>query len=324
MPILDACRVEATSTLSSNCFFSVLVVFRVDRFAYQQLIGGARARPRARRWRAPPLICPPPMSIVGGGVAGLASALALLRAGRSVRLIEARTLGSGASPRQLRRDAEPRAAAGRAGHGAEGAEVDADAGRAAVRASRFRSRVVALADAFRPALQYARLGAQRPRQARHPRTFPATHPCLGRRTGARLRLPRFRRGLRLPYPETVQHDQQEFPLLRELGVQVEAIDGRAYEAMEPALMPGVVGAIRFRGDSMLRPDRYVDELARNVRALGGQIHESCALSGLQQGSLGWEIEAGGVRFSARNVVVAAGSWSPLLARTRSASDGCAA
>ena len=35
-----------------------------------------------------------------------------------------------------------------------------------------------------------------------------------------------------------------------------------YEAMEPALKPGVAGAMRFDGDAVLRPDRYVDELAR--------------------------------------------------------------
>ena len=76
------------------------------------------------------------------------------------------------------------------------------------------------------------------------------------------------------------HEQRELPLLRALGVAVEVIDGPAYEAQEPALLPGVAGALRFSGDAALRPDKYLAELARAVRERGGEIVEGCALHGL--------------------------------------------
>ena len=51
------------------------------------------------------------------------------------------------------------------------------------------------------------------------------------------------------------HGQRELPFLRELGIDAEVIDGGDYERQEPAVLPGVAGAIRFPGDAALRPDR---------------------------------------------------------------------
>ena len=78
-----------------------------------------------------------------------------------------------------------------------------------------------------------------------------------------------------------EHTQGEVDFLRELGVRVDVVDGPTYERIEPALKPGLAGAIRFDGDAVLRPDRYVAELARVVRERGGVIVEQCALEGVQ-------------------------------------------
>lgn len=111
-----------------------------------------------------------------------------------------------------------------------------------------------------------------------------------------------------------EHDQWEFPLLHALGVSAVVIEGREYEASEPAFKPGVAGAIRFSGDAMLRPDQYVAELARCVRERGGVIDEHRTLAGVR-------FEPGGVRIAtaqgdieAAQLVIAAGAWSPLLHR----------
>ncbi|KGM57005.1 amino acid dehydrogenase [Lysobacter arseniciresistens ZS79] len=110
-----------------------------------------------------------------------------------------------------------------------------------------------------------------------------------------------------------EHDQREIPLLGQLGIDVEVIDGAAYEAMEPAVKPGVAGAIRFTGDAVLRPDRYVAELARTVRERGGVVVEQAPLESLSATRDGVELRIGGEVVHAREVVLALGAWSPRLA-----------
>lgn len=115
-------------------------------------------------------------------------------------------------------------------------------------------------------------------------------------------------------PRRFEHGQRELDLLRGLGVDVDVIEGAAYEAQEPAMRPGVAGAIRFSGDAALRPDRYVAELARSVRARGGVIDEHCAVEGLARGRDWLEVRTAQGAISARDVVLATGAWSPRLAQ----------
>ncbi|MGH8079765.1 MAG: NAD(P)/FAD-dependent oxidoreductase [Lysobacter sp.] len=107
--------------------------------------------------------------------------------------------------------------------------------------------------------------------------------------------------------------QHELDLLREFGVRIELIDGAAYEAQDPAFKPGIAGVIRFDHDAVLRPDRYVAELARTVRARGGEIVEQCALRGAQSHPDGVELDTAHGRLRAREAVIALGAWSPQLA-----------
>ena len=107
---------------------------------------------------------------------------------------------------------------------------------------------------------------------------------------------------------------RELPMLRDLGMRYDVIDGTAFEAMEPALKPGVAGAIRFGGDAALRPDRYVAELARVARERGATIIENVPLHSLEKDSTGLRVvtERGEIR--AREVVIATGAWTPRIAR----------
>lgn len=105
------------------------------------------------------------------------------------------------------------------------------------------------------------------------------------------------------------------PTLREVGIEVEALDGRRVEAMEPALKTGVAGGFLNPGDAQLRPDRYVAELARLVRARGGRIEEWTSVESLECA----RGRVSGVRTSKgawrpREVVFALGAWSPLLGK----------
>jgi D-amino-acid dehydrogenase len=108
---------------------------------------------------------------------------------------------------------------------------------------------------------------------------------------------------------------RDYLLLRELGVPVELLDGAALRAKEPALKDGMAGGHWHSGDARLRPDRYVAELARAVRAAGGSIVEQSAVQGFR--SEGGRINAVGTaqgEIGADEVLLALGAWSPQIGR----------
>ncbi|KFL36852.1 NAD(P)/FAD-dependent oxidoreductase [Arenimonas donghaensis] len=111
-------------------------------------------------------------------------------------------------------------------------------------------------------------------------------------------------------PKALAHQQRELPLLAELGIAARVIDGDALVADEPALKPGLAGAIHFPGDAHLRPDRFTAELARIVREAGGVIEEDVRVSGFERGRNGIEaVQTSEGRRSAGKVLVAMGAWS---------------
>lgn len=105
-------------------------------------------------------------------------------------------------------------------------------------------------------------------------------------------------------------------LLQRLGIDCQQVRGDALRTLAPALNDRVVGGYLHPGDAHLRPDRYVAELARCVRAAGGRIVENTPARSLSRTGdrvTGIELEDGR-RWSAEAVLLAAGSWSPTLAR----------
>ncbi|MGB0133555.1 NAD(P)/FAD-dependent oxidoreductase [Dokdonella sp.] len=102
--------------------------------------------------------------------------------------------------------------------------------------------------------------------------------------------------------------------LSEVGIDVEVLDGRQIETMEPALKPGVAGGFLNPGDARLRPDRFVAELARLVRERGGMIEEEVCVESLtrERGRVA-SIQTSKGSYRPRDVVFALGAWSPKLA-----------
>lgn len=113
---------------------------------------------------------------------------------------------------------------------------------------------------------------------------------------------------------TLEHFAIELDALSELGIVSERIDGDAYSREETSLQPGVAGAVRFTGDARLRPDRFAAELARVCRALGGNLVEHCPVERVDFADDGVRIRCDGRAFAANDIVLAAGAWSPSLAR----------
>ena len=121
---------------------------------------------------------------------------------------------------------------------------------------------------------------------------------------------------------TVYRDAQAFDksawlpsMLTQAGLPVETLDGAQCRAREPVLNDSIVGGYFHPLDAHLRPDRYLAELARVVRENGGEICEATAVQGLrvERGRIE-RVVTDRAQFSGRDVVLALGSWSPLLAR----------
>jgi D-amino-acid dehydrogenase len=252
--------------------------------------------------------------VVGAGVIGLASALALLEAGRHVRVIDAGRIGGGASHGNCGTvtpsHAPPLAAPGMVG--------------VALRWMLTPDAPLYIKPRIDPTLWRWLLGFAARCNPRDWRTSATAKAAL--LNDSRARLAQWVRdyGLDCEFteagvdyifrdPQAFAEEQQEMEALRSFGVSVEAIDGVHYEALEPALKPGVAGALRFDGDAVLRPDRYVDELARLVRARGGEIVEQCAFEAVDPGRDGVAVRTTRGILRARDVVFALGAWSPRLA-----------
>jgi len=258
----------------------------------------------------------PDVIIIGAGVVGLASALALQESGRRVRVLESGRIGGGSS------------------HGNCGTVTPSHA------------TPMPAPGAIAKALRWM-LTPDAPFYLR-PRLDPALWAWLWR-FASRCNRRDWLRGLsdkgrillasREAFPEWVARyglecefgdegyvcvfrDRAEFdsycedlPFLADIGVRSQPMEGAAFEREEPALREGLAGAVRFRIDARLRPDRYVAELARVLRERGGEIIEHCPVESASEHGDRVEVIADGQRHHAGQLVLAAGAWSATLGRS---------
>ena len=104
-------------------------------------------------------------------------------------------------------------------------------------------------------------------------------------------------------------------MLAELGIVMQAIDAARCREMEPALNDSIAGGYFNPGDARLRPDRYAAELARVVKAKGGEIIESTTITGFRiEHERIAAVQTDQGEFNAQDIVFALGAWSPQLGR----------
>lgn len=259
----------------------------------------------------------PPRSevlVVGGGAIGLASALALARHGRSVRLIERGRIGGGTS------------------HGNCGTLTPSHAPPLAAPGVLWQ----ALRWSLDPASPlYVRPGRDRALwdwlrrfagrcSARHWQQATAARAALLNDSRQRLAQWVADDGLDCEFRpgglDYVFRDERHFALharqcavLAELGIATEQFSAAAYQRSEPAFRSGLVGAIRFPGDASLRPERYTAELARVARAHGVVIEEDCALQAIDPRPDRVDVVTSRGPRQAGQLLLAGGPWTPQLA-----------
>ena len=254
--------------------------------------------------------------VVGAGVVGLATALALLERGREVRVVDAGTVGCGSSHGNCGTltpsHSLPLAAPGQVGR--------------AMRWMLTPDAPLYLKPRFDPALwSWLLRFAARCNHGAMMRSGAARAALL---QSSRAAFPGFLARHRIDCefaevgtdhvfrdPRALEDYRTELAALAELGIRSEIIDGAAYEREEPAVRPGVAATVRFPGDASLRPDWYVAGLARAVRDAGGVIDERREVLGIEPGRDGAvQVATAAGTLACRDVVLAAGAWSPRLAK----------
>ena len=107
---------------------------------------------------------------------------------------------------------------------------------------------------------------------------------------------------------TVRAEQEE-------GIDVAVVEPDELRALVPALLPGVTGAVHYRGDGRVIPDRFVRALAAAAAECGAAIHEHATVFGLERrGRAVHAVHTSLGIMQPRTVVLATGSVSPRLGR----------
>ena len=253
--------------------------------------------------------------ILGGGVIGLSCALALRRAGVSVRVLEQAAPGAGAS------------------HGNCGTLTPSHAIPLSVpgvpwKALRWMTRRDAPlyvnprydAERWRWLLGFARRcnasDAQRAAIARCA-ILQRSHALLPQWLSEEgIECDYARRGTLYAYRDAraLDVDRADVEWLHRLGITTEVLDADSVLAMEPALKSGVVGGVWHPDDAQLRPDRLVAGLARRVRERDATIEQDTRIEGFTCANGRIEsVRTSRGAFAGDRVVLALGAWSARIA-----------
>jgi D-amino-acid dehydrogenase len=108
---------------------------------------------------------------------------------------------------------------------------------------------------------------------------------------------------------------EEAHLLERMDIPIQVLSQTEVLELEPALLPNVTGGIFYPRDGHIDPLRFVQGLAARARQLGVEIQTGTKVLALemQNGSVG-RIKTTSGEFSAEQIILAAGSWSPQIAR----------
>jgi D-amino-acid dehydrogenase len=125
------------------------------------------------------------------------------------------------------------------------------------------------------------------------------------------------RGLLALYRDRATYEAglAEARLLAEAGIASRSLDSAEACALEPAVRPGLAGAIHYPGDAHLIPFDFVHGLARRAEQRGASLHVGTEVLAFEtHGQRITRVRTTRGDFEPEQVVLAAGSWSPRLAQ----------
>lgn len=107
---------------------------------------------------------------------------------------------------------------------------------------------------------------------------------------------------------------QRFETMQRLGYRhEEIIDRSELLRLVPALSRHCVGGLLARGDGAADPHRTLRAFKHACLAATVEIHEGCGVTGIDRLGEDWLVHAGDRKFSAPNIVNAAGAWAATIA-----------
>ncbi len=109
--------------------------------------------------------------------------------------------------------------------------------------------------------------------------------------------------------------RHEAEVLHQHGLPAEVLDQDAVHQREPAALSDVLGGVHFTGDSSLNPARYLSLLTARVSEMGAHLYENTPVTGFEMTgeNISRVLTAHG-EFEAEQIVLAAGAWSPIVVR----------
>lgn len=253
------------------------------------------------------------VAVVGGGIIGTCSALALQQRGHAVTIVEPNELGAGT-------------AGGSAGYLAWDdifpiPSPSIVAGLPRMLLDRRGPLVIAPSHLLRMTGWGLRfLWAARPSAVR--RAIAALAPLNRLAESALYDLARLAGAERYLVRETVLHvcrtaktlaaAERLLPILAVEGFPAHVLDRAALRVQEPALCDDLAGAIAYPGSGRCtNPRAFGAALAQHFLSNGGGLLEARAIA-LERDADGWLVKIGGEALRAKKVVLAAGVWSGAL------------
>ena len=115
--------------------------------------------------------------------------------------------------------------------------------------------------------------------------------------------------------EGMAHGRREAQHMLRFGLQMSVLDGDAARTLEPAIHPAVLGAVHLEEDAFITPHLFVQGLARAAASRGAVLlPQTEVLDFARQDGRISAVHTTRGSIHPRQVILAAGAWSALIAR----------